>query len=886
MNKYYAKNSDEVVSLLESDKEKGLSLEKVSENQQKYGFNVLPHKKSDSIVKIFFRQIFNPIILLLIITIIFSLIVAEYIDAIAIVFIVLLDLCLGTYQEWRASKNAQSLQDLIKYKVRVIRDNKKIVIDSEELVVGDIVLLESGDKIGADMRIIEQSNLQVDEAVLTGESVNVYKTSKLQSSDAILSERKNMVYAGCNVVVGRAKCIVCEVGINTEVGKIAKQVTSMKDEKSPLTIRMEKLSKQISLLVIIVAIIITTILFIKDIPGKEIFLSVVALSVSAMPEGLPLALTMALSITSNNMAKKNVICKKLNSVESLGSCTVIATDKTGTLTVNEQTAKKIVLPSGREFDIEGVGYDFNGTVKCDLENKKHCNILATLGCLNNEASIEKKNDQYQYLGDSIDLAFRVLGEKLNVSLDSYEIIGRIPYESENKYSAVFYKYNNEVYCTVKGSCETILDFSKKMIIDDNIVDIDTDKLIEQNELLANDGYRVICLGYGKVDNFQKKDFYSIEDIPNIVYLGMVSFIDPIRKEVSSAISECCDASIKVIMITGDHPLTALSIAKSLNLAHSIHDVATGRELAEYYAKGELIFDEFIKGKTVFARVTPTDKLNIVNSLKRSGEFVAVTGDGVNDAPAIKSANIGIAMGSGTDVAKETASMIIADDNFRSIVSGVKLGRTAYSNIRKVCYLLLSCGLAEVMFFVLSIICNLPMPLVAIQLLWLNLVTDGLQDFAVSFEKSETGIMKEKPLKSTDSIFNKELLIEVLLSGITIGLIVFVVWYFLLIERSMEIAHARGYILALMVFMQNVHVINCRSEKKSAFNLSFKTNPLILFTIISSIILQVIVMEVPILSEFLQAYTIPYGHLIYLFGFSLIVFVVMEIYKLIRYNNYE
>ncbi len=884
MNKYYAISKDEVIENLSSDVKNGLSSNEVIVRQKRDGLNVLPHKKSDSIFKIFFKQMLDPIVLLLIVTIIFSFVIKEYVDAIAIIFIVLLDLCLGTFQEWRAEKNALSLQNLIKYKVKVIRDSKELEVDSEELVVGDIVLLESGDKTSADMRLLEQSNLQVDESVLTGESINVYKNCDVIKEDAILAERKNMVYAGCSIVTGRARGIVTDIGINTEVGKIANQVTSIKETKSPLAIRMDKLSKQISMLVVVVAIIIAVILMYKDVPGAEIFLSVIALSVSAMPEGLPLALTMALSITSNKMAKKNVICKKLNSVESLGSCTIIATDKTGTLTVNEQTAKKISFPGNVECDIEGIGYNFEGKVLYDKNIASKVKLIGSLGCINNEASIEKKGNIYKYFGDSIDVAFKVLGNKIGLNLDEYEILASIPYESENKYSAVFYKYHDEVYCTVKGSQETVLGFSNLMNVNGENVLINEEILNEQNRKLAKDGYRVISIAYGKVSNFIKKDYYDEKDIPKLIFLGMVSFIDPIREEVKDSVKECNSAGIKVIMITGDHPLTALSIAKDLNIATKEDEVATGSELFDAFSKGNEYFDNFIKEKTVFARVTPTDKLNIVESLKRQDEFVAVTGDGVNDAPAIRSANIGIAMGSGTDVAKETASMIIADDNFKSIVSGVELGRCAYSNIRKVCYLLLSCGLAEVLFFVLSIIFNLPMPLVAIQLLWLNIVTDGLQDFALSFEKSEKGIMKQKPISSKESIFNKELLYEVLLSGLFIGGIVFIVWVFLLKKVNMEISLARGYIMALMVFMQNIHVINCRSERQSAFNISFKSNPLIIFTIIGSIILQVIVMEVPVLSKFLQASTVPYSHLIYLFAFSLIVFIVMEIYKLIRYKD--
>lgn len=884
MKNYYAHKIEDVLNDLESNTNDGLTSEEVLIRQKRDGFNVLPRKKQDCIFKIFFKQILDPIVLLLIVTIVFSLIIGEYIDAIAIIFIVLVDLILGTFQEWRAEKNALSLQNLIKYNVLVVRDCKEMEINSEELVVGDIVLLESGDKTSADMRIIEQNNLQVDESVLTGESVNVYKNNNVLDNDTILAERTNMIYAGCSIITGRAKGIVTAIGIHTEIGKIANQVTSIEEAKSPLTIRMEKFSKQISLLVIVVAIIIAIILFCKGIPGSEIFLSVIALSVSAMPEGLPLALTMALSITSNKMAKQNVICKKLNSVESLGSCTVIATDKTGTLTVNEQTAKKITFPSKDNCEVEGIGYNFEGKINCSKELENSVLKISLLGALNNEAGITKKGNIYNYHGDSIDVAFLVLGHKAGIDLKEYQILKRIPYESENKYSAVFYKYKDEVYCTVKGSNEVIMDFSNKMAINGETKKIDKNLLTSQNKELAQEGYRVISLAYGKVDNFIEKDFYDVKDIPKLTFVGMVSFIDPIREEVKDSIKECNDAGIKVVMITGDHPLTALSIAKDLSLAKSEDEVSTGIELAEYYEKGEMAFDEYIKNKTVFARVTPIDKLNIVNSLKRQGEFVAVTGDGVNDAPAIRSANIGIAMGSGTDVAKETASMIIADDNFKSIVSGVKLGRVAYSNIRKITYLLLSCGLAEVLFFVLSIVFNLPMPLVAIQLLWLNIVTDGLQDVALSFEKAESGIMKEKPISTKESIFNKELLEEVLVSGILIGGIVFLVWIFLLNKLNLEVSNARGYIMALMVFMQNIHVINCRSERHSAFNVSLKSNPMIILTIIGSIILQIIVMENDLLSKFLQVRVIPYSHLIYLFATALIIFIAMEVYKLIKYKD--
>lgn len=867
---FYNKKIEEIENELNTS-DKGLSTNYVNTNREKYGINVLPKKKKDSIFQIFFNEFKDPILLLLLFAVIVSFLAGEIVDSIAIIFIVLIDVIIGTYQENKANNTAEALQKLVKTKTKVIRNGELITIDAEELVVGDYVFLESGDKISADMRIVEAQNFAVDESILTGESLQVVKNEKvIKKKNISINEQANMIFSGTNVVTGRARAIVVKIGLETEIGKIADSINNAEDEKSPLTIRVETLSKQISKLVLIVAIVITILLIIKDVPYNEIFLSVIALAVSAMPEGLPLALTMALSIASNKMAKKNVIVRQLKSAEALGSCTVIASDKTGTLTVNEQTAKKIVLPNGNEYDITGTGFETLGVVKGN--NLSLAKELSFLGVINNEASI----DNNKIIGDSIDAAFLVLGKKLNVNVSKTKILKIIPYESENKYSAVFYEKNNEVYCTVKGSLEVVKSFCKDINLTEEL--IDSNFLDNQNEELAKEGYRVIALANGKVNN---KEDYSIKDIKNLKFMGMVGFIDPIRKEVISSISHCKSAGIKVLMITGDHPLTAFSIAKELKLADNFELVTTGDEIDKIYNQGEEIFDEFIKDKIVFSRVTPLQKLWIVESLKRQGEFVAVTGDGVNDAPALKTANIGVAMGSGTDLARETADMIIIDDNFKSIVKGIKEGRVAYANIRKIIYFLISCGMAEVIFFCLSIIFNLPMPLVAIQLLWLNVVTDGIQDFALSFEKAEKGILKENPRSPSESIFNKVLLKEILVSGLVIGLVVFITWYLLLNKFNLEVNVARGYIMALMVFIQNIHVFNCRSESKSAFSVPLKNNKLIVFGVIASVLLQIIVMEVPFLANLLQTKSIPIIHLVLLFTVATSILIIIEIYKFIN-----
>ena len=870
-NYYYSMKAEEIYQKFQTSEE-GLTTKEALRRLDKYGRNELPKKKPDSVLKIFFNELKDPIVLLLIVAIIASLIVGEFIDAGAIFAIITVDLILGTFQEKKANNTAEALSNLVREKVKVARDGIETMVDSTELVLGDIVYLESGDKIAADLRIIDAHNFTVDESILTGESVAVEKNGKTIKKDKLpLTSQSNILFGGTSVSTGRATAIVIKVGLDTEIGKIADTINRTKEEKSPLTIRVERFSKEISMLILVVSIIIAIVLFQKNIPLNEILLSVIALGVSAMPEGLPLALTMALTIASNKMAAHKVVAKKLYSVESLGSCTVIASDKTGTLTVNEQTAKKILLPDNREYVITGTGYRNDGAVVG--EKISYAEEIAFLGTINNEAKYNKD----EKIGDSIDIAFLILGRKMNVDTSKVEILETIPYESANKFSAVFYKKNGDTYCTVKGSLEKVMSFCNKVNF---CKDFNTKRIEAQNEDLAKDGYRVITIANGKIP---AKDSYSEKDIKNLTFMGMVGFIDPIRKEVVGAIKKCRSAGIKVLMITGDHPLTAFKIAKDLKLTSSYDDVTNGDEVELYRQKGKTKFDEFVKSKKVFTRVTPIQKLKIVESIKRQGEFVAVTGDGVNDAPALRAANIGIAMGSGTDIARETSKMIVMDDNFSSIVAGILEGRVAYANIRKITYFLVSCGLAEVLFYILSVGLDMPMPLVAIQLLWLNVVTDGIQDFALSFEKAEKDIMKEPPRDPKESLFDKELYTEILVSGVSIGLIVFAVWFYLIEVKFMDVDLARGYVMALMIIIQNIHAFNCRSERKSAFTVSIRSNYIFLFGIIGSIILGLAVMEVELLSVFLKTHSIPYNHLAILTLIGSSIFVIMECYKKLKYH---
>ena len=855
---------------------KGLTSEQAQERLKQFGENVLPQKKPKSFIIMLLQEFLNPIVLILLVAMIFSFFVKEWLDGFVILGIVMIDAVLGAIQEKRAQRMAKSLFNMIKVKTKVLRDGIKSEIDSKHLVVGDIVYLESGDKVSADMRIIECSNFTVDEALLTGESVNATKTNEKVLSNASLGDRTCMVYSGSSVITGRATCVVVETGVNSEIGNIANKLNVVEDEKSPLNIRISKFSKQISAAIIAIAVVIFIVMLVKQNPMREIVLVVIALAVSAMPEGLPLAVTMALTVVSNRMSKNKVVVKHLNAVESLGSCTVIATDKTGTLTLNEQTAKIIKLPNNSEFEITGSGYNDNGKVVCDNKNDyDHIYRMAVMGVLNNEAGFKKKEGKFTYFGDSIDVAFKVLGAKMKVKTKDQKVVYQIPYESENKYSAVFFEEAQKTYCTVKGSLEKVFEFSTKMLVNGKEVEIEKAQIEKQNEDLAKRGYRVIALAIGKSKA-------SSKEIKNLTFIGLVGFIDPVRAETKPAIEDCHNAGMKVIMITGDHPLTALSIAKDINIAQEINQVATGKDVEKFFQTGEKEFDEFIKTKTVFSRVTPTDKLHIVESLKRQGEFVAVTGDGVNDSPAIKSAHIGIAMGSGTDVCKETADMIIMDDNFNSIVKGVKEGRCAYSNIRKITYFLISCSIAEVLFFLFAMLCGAGTPLLPIQLLWLNVVTDGFQDMSLSLEQPEPNIMHEKPRSTKESLFSKSMVSQSVLMGGLIGMIVFISWIVLTNVMGVDLVVARSLVMTLMVFLQNAHALNCRSEKSSIFKMNYK-NWFFFVAVLGSILLQVLFIEVPMLSQLLELTTVPYNILAMLIITSISVLIVSEIYKLIIRN---
>ena len=869
-----------------SSSSNGLSNDEVQERLLKYGKNKLPVQKTPSIFKIIFNQFLNPLIYILLAAGILSLIIGDKKDSFFIFLVIFINAGIGSFQEWKAEKSAESLQNLLKIFIKAKRDNKERTINAEELVPGDIVILESGNKVPADIRLINSNNLMVDESLLTGESVAVEKKAvDMEESDLHLSERINMLFAGSVITSGRATGVVVETALNTEVGKIAKAITTIDTSKPALIHRMEKFAKHISYVVIVACVFIAAIELFRGQPFVSVFFMITALAVSAIPEGLPAAVTVALSVGMARMSKRNVLIRKLTAVEGLGSCTCIASDKTGTLTINQQTVRMIALPYDGEFNVTGEGYIPEGEfLSQDNQNVQagynhNLDELIKTSVIANEASLNKSEQGWISNGDAVDAAILAMGYKYGFNqaeiIKSLHTITEIPYESEIAYSARFYKDNAKVKIAVKGAFEVISNFCSKMIKNSEVVEINREQLAIQTNSFAAQGYRLIAVASGY---FQEvKSSYTHNDINSLTFLGFICLIDPLRAESSSAIQKCKEAGVKVLMVTGDHPATALAIGKQLEIAASKQDVITGKEI-ETLKDGEL--KNILSSKTIFARVTPIQKLEIVDALIKNGNYVAVTGDGVNDAPALRKAHIGVAMGAGTDIAKDVSSMIVTDDNFSSIVSGIEEGRYTYDNIRKVIYLLISTGAAEIVLFLFSLLAGLPIPLVAVQLLWLNLVTNGIQGVALAFEKGEPASMKKPPRNPEEGVFNKLMIQETLLSGFVMAIFAFICWMWL-IKSGWDEAQARNIILLLMVLFENMHVFNCRSEFTSAFRIPFKNNILLVLGVLIAQGIHILSMQIPLMQNILKIKPVEPVTWIILLVISSTLLFIMEIFKKVK-----
>ncbi|HEY2580986.1 MAG TPA: HAD-IC family P-type ATPase [Mucilaginibacter sp.] len=869
---YYQLDSEDVIRELQSS-EDGLTGDEVHKRQLRYGFNKIPQPISKTLVQIFFRQFLSPLIYVLIAAAIISIASGDLKDAIFILAIILINAILGTYQESRAENSARALREMVKAKCRVKRDAGIHEIDSEELVPGDIVLLESGVKVPADLRLLQANQLSVEEALLTGESIAVVKFVEAlpHGKELSIGDRLNMAFAATTVQKGRGIGIVTATAQLTQIGQIADSLISTEDEKPPLERRMESFSKKISILVLIVCVILGLIGYWGGMPAKEIFFLMVALGVSAIPEGLPVALTVALSIGARRMARRNVIVRKLPAVEGLGSCDMIASDKTGTLTMDQQSVKRLYLPNCKFYDVTGHGYNGEGEIIGDDGNKIEINDAVSrfmqASIFANEGILRKNETGWEYSGDAVDVAFRALAYKAGQSpgffKEQAEIVKLIPYESERKSSAAFYMHGDKLWYVTKGAVEVII---KMLSVNES------QNILNIAEQMAANGFRVLMVAGAEVGS------ESLEYLPPLKLLGLAGMIDPLRAEAKEAVKKCQHAGISVVMVTGDHPATALAIARSLGIAATNEDIITGTDLAGMEQLPVKEFGEKIRNKKVFARVTPLQKKLIVEGMKALGHFIAVTGDGANDAPALKSAHIGIAMGGGTDLAKEASSIIIKDNNFASIAAGVEEGRFTFDNLRKIIYLLISTGAAELLIVALSIISKLPLPFIAVQLLWLNLVTNGIQDIAMAFEKGDEAVMEKLPRKTNEGIFDKLMVSQVTVSGLWISIVIFWVWYYFINRPNHNTLHSRTVVMMLMVFLQNFHALNCRSETKSIFKLPLKNNYVLLIGITIAQLIHISAGYIPGLNTTLQIEPITLNEWLFLLPAGISIVVVMEIFK--------
>lgn len=821
---------------------RGLSTKDVEKRLSKYGYNELEAKKKTSAFKILIAQLNDFMTWVLLGATLISGLMGEKADAITILIIVLINALLGFVQEFKTEKSLEALQNLASPTAKVFRNGVVVTVDAREIVPGDILEVEPGDRIAADCVIVDGFGIQSDESILTGESVpvekSVHKGSKITE--------KNSLYMGCNVISGRGKVKVIATGMNTEMGKIADMLGEIETKQTPLQEKLDNLGKflVVGCLVVCAAVTITGIIRGED--AYRMFLVGVSLAVAAIPEGLPAIVTVSLALGVQRMMKKKALVRKLQAVETLGCTKVICSDKTGTLTQNKMTVKKIYTIDNT-YDISGNGYDTKGiiskggrevNINKDLSLKRaiECGIV----CNNAEVSESRRGVSSGYRGDPTEISFVVLGEKVfgckNDIRDNFRKVKENPFDSDRKMMSVMCRENGKDIMFTKGAAERVLARCKFVLVNGQIVKMNSsfkDKIINASNNMAKGALRVLGLAYKDSDSF-------VED--NLIFLGLAGMIDPPREEVKDAILECRLAGITPIMITGDHKLTAEAIADDLGMLEKDSLVLTGEELDKI---SDTKLNNIINKVRVFARVNPSHKYRIVKAFKSKDQVVAMTGDGVNDAPAIKEADIGVSMGiQGTDVTKEASSMILLDDNFTTIVEAVREGRVIYDNIRKFLRYLLSCNIGEVLTMFVASLMALPIPLLPIQILLVNLATDGLPAMALSLEKSEKDVMMRQAREKNEGIFSNGLWSKIILRGALIGVSTIASFAVTLYYSNGDLKLSRTVALCTLVMSQLFHVFECRSERSSVFSLGLFSNIYLVLAVVSSFTLLLLIVYLP------------------------------------------
>jgi len=822
---------------------KGLSQQEAEKRLEKYGLNEIKEKKKISPFQIFFNQFKSPLIYILLFAIIITLLIGEYTDSVIISIIVVVNAVLGFAQEYKAEKSIEALKKLTSLKATVLRDGNKKRILAKELVPGDIIRLEEGEKIPADARLIEVISLETHESALTGESTPIAKEINFIKGKKSIAEQSNMIFSGTVITRGRGKAIVVRTGMKTEIGKIAEMMQSEKEKQTPLQLTLAKFGKLLGIAVIIVSIIVFLTGILRGNEVIEMFKAAIALAVAAIPEGLPAVVTITLALGVTRLVRKNALVRKLHSVETLGCTNVICTDKTGTLTKDEMTVKQLFV-NNKLIEVTGQGYSKKGVFLDSTLNDYE--FLLRVSALCNNASISNK----EIFGDPTEIALLVCAAKATFFRENLEQdfprIHELPFDSERKMMTTIHKNKGREIAFVKGAPKQIIDNCSFYYDNGNIIKLTNSKkeeFLEKNREMASKALRVLAMAFRELP---KKTKYSTKAVEkDLIFVGFTGMIDTPRAEIKDAIELCRKAGIRVIMLTGDQRTTAKAIGIQIGLIDKDDKVITGMDIM---GLSEMEFDNLVKEVNIFARISPSDKIKIVDSLKKYGNVVAMTGDGVNDAPALKKADIGIAMGiTGTDVSKEASDMILLDDNFASIVNAVEEGRGIYDNIKKFVEYLLSSNLGEILVIFVAILIGMPLPLIAIHILWINLATDGLPALALSVDPAEPGIMERKPRKKDSKIFSKNIVLRMMAVGIImcIGTLALFKFY----DPINNLVYAQTIAFSTLMMFQMFNVLNCRSEKNSLFKIGVFSNRYLIGAIIISILLQVMVIYTPLATFF-------------------------------------
>lgn len=877
---YYTNTTQEVIKHFNSDSKKGLSTAQVEELKQRFGQNKLEETKPPSFLVIFLGQFKDLFTIILFVAAGISFSFGEQIDALIILVAVLLNVIISVIQENKAVKTIAELKEVVVFKAKVLRDGEMHQIDASELVPGDIIQLDAGDRVPADARIIEPVHFQAKEALLTGESEPIEKTKDPVEEGAPLAERENMVYQSTVVVNGKARAIVVATGLETEVGKIASLVDETEEEQTPLQKQLARLSIWISVAVIIMSLVVmgTGVALGQDI--GTMFHFAVALAVSAIPEGMVLAVTVILAIGMRQILKRKAVVRELVAAETLGSTTVICSDKTGTMTTGEMVAEKIVT-ADKEIDAKKLGdQSFEEGVF------KYIRLVAAL---NNDLIIEDKlGGREKILGDTTEKALYVMAREAGCDKcdqeDQYPLVDEIPFDSYVKYMVSAHRMPDEdgVLVLTKGATERVLQRCSHVYQGGEIVGLSENmvsRLLSRNDELSENGYRVIALAFKKEESENGFDLET-DDENTSVYLGMVAIRDPIRESIKDSISEAVAAGVEVKMITGDHRKTAQAIANEVGLVvMNDSEIIEGDEF-ETIQDDELALMERVNNVKVFARVAPVHKLKIVEALQKQGKVVAMTGDGVNDGPALKKADIGVAMGSGTEVAQQTSDIVLRDDNFKTIVAAVEEGRRIFDNIRKVVLYLLSDSFAEVIMIFGSLLLGMPVPILPAQILWINIVDDGFPGMALAFDPIDDEAMDEPPRKKSEPVLNGEMRVIIVIIGIAAGVINLALFYWLFYILGMSLEKARTVIFTVLAVDSLLYIFSVRSLRHSIFREHIFSNKYLILAVLFGLTMQVVAVYTPFLQPILRTEPLGVSEWGIVVATSLITIAIIEVIKLI------